>query len=102
MMLSDIKKRELEVRGTSTLLATTALSVALIIAQYTPSIEEERDNIQLAGTKGTFKNPFAAQLEEMDLFKQINRIYDHLLKDQIALDAVSKRALYSNLWDLYT
>lgn len=36
------------------------------------------------------------------LIIQINRVYEELLKNQIELDPDAKKALYSNLWDLYT
>jgi hypothetical protein len=54
--ISDIKKLELEARGTtgSTLLATT-LGVALVIAQYSaaPRTDNEKRSIRLVGTEST-------------------------------------------------
>ena len=36
-----------------------------------------------------------------NVFSQINRIYDDLLQNQVVLDPEAKRALYTDLWDLY-
>lgn len=105
MTISDAKKRELEVRGTtgSLLIATTALSVALLLEQYSASgLIQENKSIRLPGTDVTATRPYSLEITELDVFKQINRIYDQLLKNQVELDSDSKRALYSNLWDLYS
>src|SRR2546428_88930 len=106
MMISTTKTRELAAYGTagSTLMATT-LGLTLFIAQHStfPAIfpaENEKSRIQPAGTKGTVS--ISLQLTELDVFKQINRVYDLLLKNQVELDIDSKRALYSNLWNLYS
>lgn len=105
MTILEQKKQELEARGTtgSTLIATTALSLALLFAQYSysPVTVDDRD-VKFALTEGTVLQPLSLRLSEMDLFDQINRLYDDMLKNQVELDADSKRALYKNLWDLYT
>lgn len=105
MTILEQKKQELEARGTtgSTLIATTALSLALLLAQYSYSpVTVDDRNVKFALTEGTVSQPLSLRLSEMDLFDQINRLYDDMLKNQVELDADSKRALYKNLWDLYT
>nr|WP_281720291.1 hypothetical protein [Nitrosomonas nitrosa] len=88
----------------SAILATTALGVALVLAQYAaPRIcEKPAGTIRLAGTEGTLARPHSLEINELDVFKQINRIYDNLLVNQVELDNDSKLALYSDLWDLYS
>ena len=105
MTISESKTRELEARGTagSTLVRTAALSLALLIAQHSlPQREVDSSEIKLTGTEGTVLQTMTLQLNELDVFSQVNRVYDDLLKNQVELDSDSKRALYANLWDLYT
>ncbi len=105
MTIVEDKIRELEVHGTRgvTVVTSTALSLALLLAQYSFSpVEFDHNRIKLPGTQGTISQSLSLQITAMDLFSQINRVYDNLLKNQIDLDADSKRALYANLWDLYT
>ena len=105
MTISDTKRRELDVHGTTgSALLATALGVALVLAQYaTPRIcEKPAGSIRLAGTEGTVAKSDSLEINELDVFKQIDRIYDSLLKNQVELDNDSKRALYSNLWNLYS
>jgi hypothetical protein len=105
MTISESKTRELEARGTtgSTIARTAALGLALIIAQHSlPHRDVTPGAIKLTGTEGTISQPMALQINELDVFSQINRVYDDLLRNQVELDSDSKRALYTNLWDLYT
>ena len=106
MTISDTKRQELEARGTtgSSLLATTALVAAFTLAQYTesPIYENPPSLIRLSGTEGTVTKSHSLEISEIDILKQINRIHDNLLKNQVELDYDSKHALYSNLWDLYS
>lgn len=104
MTISDTKRQEFAARGTggSTLFAATALSAALIILQHSAApIDPDRRSIRRWGTEGTASEPLSLRISEMEIFKQINRVYDDLLRSQMELDAESKRAVYSNLWDLY-
>jgi hypothetical protein len=105
MTISHEKKQEFEALGTqgSTLIRTTALSVALALAQYSsPIVSVDHTRIEVRRTEGTISQPLSFQLDELDLFNQINRVYDDLLRNQVDLDSESKRALYANLWNLYT
>ena len=106
MTISDTKRQELEARGTtgSSLLATTALVAALTLAQYTEShiYENPPSLIRLSGTEGTVTKSHSLEISEIDILKQINRIHDNLLANQVELDYDSKHALYSNLWNLYS
>lgn len=105
MTILHEKKKEFEARGTqgSILIRTTALSIALALAQYSsPIVPVDHTRIEVRRTEGTISQPFSFQLDEFDLFNQINRVYDDLLRNQIELDSESKHALYTNLWDLYT
>ena len=104
MTISDERKQELEARGTggSKFITATALSVALFLAQYSASlIDIAQCDFRSVGTAGTESQPLSLQFTEIDVFRQINRVYDDLLQDQVELDAESKRAIYGNLWDLY-
>lgn len=107
MTISEQKRRELEGRGTagSSLVTVTALSLALTLGQYSvqavPIVEPEDGHVRLAGTGGTASQPLSLEFTELDVFKQINRVYDDLLRSQVELDADARSALYANLWDLY-
>ena len=105
MTATEDKIRELDARGTAGMLAvtTTALGLALLFAQYSVvPIDLQDKRIYLPGTQGTISRSLSLEISEMDLFNQVNKIYDELLKNQIDLDTDSKRALYGNLWNLYT
>ena len=81
----------------------TALTAALLIAQFSHLPVPIEDTVTLSrGTSGTASQAVSLEVRDIDLFRQINRIYDDLLKNQQDLDPDSKRALYANLWDLYT
>jgi hypothetical protein len=105
MTVAEEKNEELDANATaggSTFIAAT-LSLAMLLAQYSFSpVALSSSNITISGTSGTVSQAVSLQISELDLFKQINRIYDDLLKNQQELDADAKRALYGNMWDLYT
>ena len=108
MSVLESKEQELDANATaagSSLLTTTltTLAVALLIAQYSqlPVLIEDSGTLY-PGTCGTVSEAISLEVRDIDLFRQINRIYDDLLRNQQDLDPVSKRALYANLWDLYT
>lgn len=105
MTISENERLKLDARGTtgSVFLTTTALAVALTLAQYAAShiCEKPPSTIRLAGTEGTFEKSHSLEISEIDIFKQINRIHDNLIENQVELDYDSKHALYSNLWNLY-
>jgi hypothetical protein len=106
MTVLEQKTRELEAQGTVgyLIVTTTALGLAVALAQhsYSPAVLSEQQNITLIAAEGTRSEALASEINELDLFQQINRVYDDLLKNQVELDADSKRALYTQLWDLYT
>ena len=107
MTISDNERLKLDVRGTngSLFLTTTCLAVALTLAQYNASHIGEKlpgsSNIRLAGTEGTVAKSNSLEINEIDIFKQLYRIHDNLIENQVELDYDSKHALYSNLWNLY-
>lgn len=89
--------------GSTSLAATTALTLTLLFAQYSsPSILLDSNQPKMRRTEGTITEPLSFRVSDLDLFSQINKVYDDLLASQVDLDASSKRALYENLWDLYT
>jgi hypothetical protein len=105
MLLSEHRRAELEAYSTSgsAVGKTIALSLLLLFSQPTtwPTAITGR-RFAPGGTIGTGAEVLSLRITEADLFLQINRIYDELLKNQIDLDLEAKRALYSNLWDLYS
>ena len=105
MTIPEARNQELEARGTagSVLVGATALGLALSLAQYdTPLGELNRNDVSITRTEGTLSRPLSVQIDEMEVFKQISRVYDELLRNQVELGSESKRVLYTNLWDLYT
>jgi hypothetical protein len=105
MTITEDKIEELDAHGTAgvTAVTITALGLILLFAQYSVvPIDLQDKRIYLPGTQGTISRPLSLEISEIDLFNQVNRIYDELLKNQIELDTDSKRALYGNLWNLYT
>lgn len=106
MTITDAKRRELEARGTtgSLLLATTALALTLTLAHYTGDHIPEKlsGSVRFAGTEGTVVKSYSVNLGKIDIIKQIYRIHDNLLANQVELDYDSKHTLYSNLWNLYS
>jgi len=104
MAISDSTYLGLEARGTagSTIVKSAILSLALVLAQHpVPSFESGESSVRLAGTEETLAKSFTLQATEMEMLLEMNRIYDDLLSNQVDLDLAAKRALYSNLWDLY-
>lgn len=104
MAISDSTYLGFEARGTagSTIVKSAILSLALVLAQYPVSrFELGESSVRFAGTDETLAETFMFQATEMDLLLEMNRIYEDLFRNQVELDADSKRALYSNLWDLY-
>ena len=105
MTISDSKRRELEASETpgSVLARTSVLTLALLSAQYAyPTPDLITSEISTAKTEGTIAQSLFHEITELEVFKQINRIYDELLSHQIELDSEAKRVLYANLWNLYT
>ena len=104
MAISDSTYLGLEARGTagSTIVKSAILSLALVLAQYPVSrFDSGEGSVRLAGTEETLARSFTLQATEIELLLEMNRIYDDLLSNQVDLDIDAKRALYSNLWDLY-
>jgi|GEM_PF-3720766 len=105
MTISELQNQQLEARGTtgSAFVKTAALSLALILSQQSvPHREDDSAVVRQTLTHGTLSHPLSLQITELDVFAQMNRVYDDLLRNQVELDSESQRALYSNLWDLYT
>jgi hypothetical protein len=105
MVLSEHRKAELEAYSTagSGVGKTIALSLLLLLSQpITWPIAITGRRFASGGTIGTAAEVFSLRITEADLFFQINRIYDDLLNNQVDLDPEAKRALYSNLWELYS
>jgi hypothetical protein len=104
MAITDSTYLGLEARGTagSTIVKSAILSFALVLAQHPVlNFESGESNVRLTGTEETLAKSFVLQATEMEMLLEMNRIYDDLLGNQVDLDLVAKRALYSNLWDLY-
>ena len=104
MTISELQNRQLEARGTSgsTFVKTAALSLALILSQQSfPQREDYVGGVRQSNTEGTLSQPLSLQITELDVFAQMNRVYDDLLRNQVELDTESRQALYANLWDLY-
>lgn len=104
MAISDSTYLGLEAQGTagSTIVKSAILSLALVLAQYPVSrCDSGESRVRLAGTEETLGRSFTLQTTEIELLSEMNRIYADLLSDQVDLDIDAKRALYSNLWDLY-
>jgi hypothetical protein len=104
MHLSDYRRAELEARGTSgSSLRATALGLLLAFSQPTmPLILIPQRRVVLGQTPGTAAEVMSLRITEADLFFQINRVYDDLLKLQEDLDRDAKQVLYGRLWDLYS
>jgi hypothetical protein len=87
----------------SIIISTTALSIALLLAQYSFSpVGGSHSHLTFSGTEATLSRDLSSEITSIDLFRQINRVYDDLLRNQVELDADSRRVLYEHLWDLYT
>lgn len=107
MTTSDKFQEGLEAKSTSSGAVSVPMStafglVALLIAQFASQpIIENTTQYSHGGTTGTVLEPESLNASTLDLFVQINRVYDDLLNNQVELDSESKQALYENLWDLY-
>jgi len=89
--ISETKIRELRAQGTagSTILATTALSIALIIAQHSAfSAGNEESRIRSGGTSSTASKQASLQFNEKDLLPHEKRSiilgWRQALSDQLA------------------
>jgi len=107
MTIAEDKIRELEAHGTAgatTVKTAAAIGLTLLLAQYSSLIVDSREAVKLfsAGTQGTSFQVLSLRITELDLFGQLNRVYEEILTNQVDLDEDSKRILYSNLWNLYT
>lgn len=105
MPILEDRRDRLEVHATagSTLIPKGAVSIALLIAQYSFNpIVVDSNYLKSFGTQATLSRCLSTEISYVDVFKQINRVYDDLLVNQVELDLDSKRVLYANLWDLYT
>lgn len=100
----EAKDREIEARSSSgsSVLATTALSLALLTLQGSMPTRDLENVTARTATSNTNALPLSRSIESIDVFNEISRIYDDLLHNQVDLDPDSHRALYANLWDLYS
>lgn len=105
MPILEDRRDSLDAHATtgSTLLPKGAVSLALLLAQYSAyPIAMDANYLQSLRTHPTLSRVLSSDISYMDVFKQINRVYDDLLLNQVELDHDSKHLLYANLWDLYT
>lgn len=105
MPILEERRDRLDVHATggSTLVPKKAVSIARLIAQYSFNpIVVDANFLESFATQATLSRGLSTNISYIDVFKQINRVYDDLLVNQVELDLDSKRVLYSNLWDLYT
>ncbi len=87
--------------GSRTIVVSTALAVALMYAQYAADCTEANVDIFLSGTAETGSLLQSLTIGELDVAKQISRVYDELLRSQKEIDLETRAALYTNLSDLY-
>lgn len=87
--------------GSGVIAVTSALAIALVTARYShvPVLPEQR--LRSDRTSGTLSSPVSLQHSLAGVVEEIRRVYDILAADQVELDADSKQALYSALWDMY-
>jgi hypothetical protein len=104
MTESNLTSTEFEAKETAgaTVLPSAAFGLILLLGQYYSLPMEPLENWTFANTAGTAWEPHTLEVSESDVFSQVHRVYEHLLREQVELDPVSKKALYANLWDLYT
>jgi hypothetical protein len=109
MAISDSTYLGLEARGTAgsstvkSAMNSALLTLAVVLTQYPlPVSDSGESRVELGGTEETLARPFGLQATDFEVLQEMNRVYDELLKNQVELDIKAKRALYSNLWDLYT
>jgi len=101
----DAKNEEHEAVETtgSVWVRATTLSVALSLAQhFAPIGDLTSSDIRMVQTDGTMTQAISAEITELDIIRQINRVFDDLLRNQVDLDIESKRVLYVNRWALYS
>jgi hypothetical protein len=105
MDISARRQIELEARSSSgsSLRAATALGFLLAVSQPAtlPVLVLDR-RVVLRETDGTAAEPMSLRITEADLFAQINRVYDDLLRKQVDLDFDARKILYRRLWNLYS
>jgi hypothetical protein len=105
MTVTEAKIIEHDSYGTTgaAIVAVTALSASLLLAQYSRASKVfDPIHVNFDLTPGSDPGTQSAVITEVDIFSQINRVVDELLSNQVDLDVESKRALYQNLWELYT
>ena len=105
MAISDSTYLGLEAQGTagSTIVKSAILSLVIVLAQYPVfRFDSGESGVQLGGTEESLARPFSLQATDFELLLEMNRVYDELLRSQVDLDIEAKRALYSNIWDLYS
>lgn len=105
MTISDPTYLGLEAKGTagSTFVKSTILSLAIVLAQHpVPRLDFGESTIRFAGTEDSLTRSFLLEPTDLALLLEMNRFYEDLLKNQLELDIEAKKALYSNLWELYS
>jgi hypothetical protein len=93
-----------EARGSSglTLRTAGALSLILLTQQAHPDLVAALNKHLFAGeTKGTGTAIVSLRITEQDVLAQLARVYRELSREQVDLDAETRRILYANLWSLY-
>lgn len=82
-------------------LTATALSLALMAAQYANPVEAPQGAgiLEVDGSNQTVVS--VRDVSTQDLVGALSALLDELLGTQIDLDADTERILYENLWDLY-
>ena len=89
----------------STLVKKTALAMLLLgLSQINaPALAALPERRYLgAQTLSTAMDVMCLKVTEADLFSQLNRVYESLLKEQIDLDIDVRRIVYGSMWDLYS
>lgn len=97
----DAYATQLEAFGTggSRFFTAAAISLIILCAQQAPSPRQEA--VSHDQTVGSATEPQSLQIEDIDVARQISRVYESLLRHQVDLDGDIKAALYENLADLY-
>ena len=104
MTVTDKISEEMVAHSTSgsSYAGSTALSLILLCTQMASSpLIQETPQYTHSGTSGSVIQPESLNVDAVDVFFALNRIYDELLTNQVDLDSTSKQAIYDNLWDLY-
>jgi hypothetical protein len=82
---------------------TAALMTSLVIVSPMAQSEQVDSDIVSAihqSTPQLTTLSVETEISEMDLFKALNNLYDHLLAGQQDLDGEADKILYDNLWEL--